>query len=94
MSVDEVIASDADALGAGTHHGLLEANPRFVDAANGDYRLRADSPAIDYPYAFTSVPDAEGRPRGIALVSTAHLYGIGAHERQDRLFASGFDDSP
>jgi len=37
--------SDADAVDLGTH--IIMGDPRFVDAENGNFRLRADSPAID-----------------------------------------------
>jgi hypothetical protein len=54
---------------------LSEANnisqdPRFVDAANGDYRLRSDSPSIDSGTA-VDAPDHDvlgtARPQGNGL---------------------------
>jgi hypothetical protein len=57
--------------------GNLSANPSFVDYANRDLRLQADSPALDVAAAEWSAPyDAEGtsRPQGAGP-------DIGAFER-------------
>ncbi len=73
---------------------------RFVDAANGNFRLTADNEAIDY--CDDSAPssralDLDRQPRG--LDSEAHAdrhgpYDLGAYEfgtLPDRLFSNGFD---
>ena len=62
--------------GAGTRHG----NPSFANAAAGDYRLRADSDAIDHGDD-TAVDSADGRdldgqPRRVRTVD------MGAYEFQ------------
>ncbi|MBO9662459.1 choice-of-anchor Q domain-containing protein [Dokdonella sp.] len=75
--------------------GLTDA--RFVDAAAGDYHLRADSPAIDAGTNFTphglQTADLDGHPRpydgGVA--------DGGCYESsyvRDRIFANGFETSP
>lgn len=81
----------------GTPHsesGTIGADPRFVDAAHGDYRLAADSPLID---AGTDTPAggaAEFDLDGIARIQGVHI-DIGAYERApvdaEQIFADGFD---
>ena len=75
--------------------GTLDADPRFVDAAHGDYRLAADSPLID---AGTDTP-AGGAAAfdldGVTRFEGAHI-DIGAYEfvapvSADEIFAHGFD---
>ncbi|ANB17345.1 hypothetical protein [Dokdonella koreensis] len=73
--------------------GALDGDPRFVDAAAGDYRLADDSPLLDrargaipvYPLAFHDL-DGRRRLRFGAL-------DPGAYENQtwDTVFAHGFD---
>lgn len=82
----------------GTPHsesGTIDADPRLVDAANGDYRLAADSPLID---AGTDTP-AGGAAAfdldGLARIEGAHI-DIGAYEvpvSAEQIFADGFDGS-
>jgi hypothetical protein len=57
-------------------YNLIGGDPRFVDPANGNFRLQADSPAIDVGVALPAVTaDADGvpRPQGAA-------YDMGAYE--------------
>jgi predicted outer membrane repeat protein len=65
--------------------GSLTADPRFVDAANGNYRLRGDSPSVDAGLDSVLPPslvvDLDGQPRrfdGPPLA--ANLVDIGAYE--------------
>jgi hypothetical protein len=74
--------------------GRIEADPRFVDAAQGDYRLAADSPLID---AGTDTPAggvAGFDLDGVTRIEGAHI-DVGAYERAaenaERIFADGFD---
>lgn len=59
--------------------GNMAANPRFLDAAGGNYRLRSDSPCINaganQDWMHTGV-DLDGQPR---LYRT--LVDLGAYER-------------
>lgn len=71
---------------------LTGVDPGFVDAAAGNYRLSAHSPAVD---AAVTVPglsppeqDLDGRPRPVGAAAD-----IGAFERDDVLFADGFEPS-
>jgi len=75
--------------------GTIDADPRFVDAAHGNYRLAADSPLID---AGTDAP-AGGAAAfdldGVARIRGAHI-DIGAYEfapASEQVFADGFDGS-
>jgi hypothetical protein len=57
-------------------HNLVNSNPKFVNTAAGDFRLRSDSPAIDQGMALSEAPkDYAGvlRPQGAG-------YDIGAYE--------------
>ena len=71
---------------AGTN--ILDVNPLFVDAANGDLRLLPCSPAIDTGTA-VGAPDTdlEGNPRVDALPGPG-LVDIGAYEFQN---SGGYD---
>lgn len=74
---------------------LLSGDPRFVDAANGDYRLRDDSPFINQGLAavpLTQPPlahDLGGSPR-----TRFGAMDPGAYENQtwDFIFRDGFGD--
>ncbi len=70
--------------------GAALATPRFVDPANGDYRLRAGSRAIDY--APTSLPpgvgttDLDNRSRTVdvpiaGVATPGRIRDVGAYER-------------
>jgi hypothetical protein len=75
--------------------GTIAADPRFVDAASGDYRLAADSPLID---AGTDTPAggvAEFDLDGVTRIGGAHI-DIGAYEFEapvsvEEIFADGFE---
>jgi len=74
-------------------------DPGFIDAAQGDYRLRLDSQALDACSNSTSFNvDVRDNPRGVDLPEIPDIggpYDAGAFETQvgDRLFADGFDTS-
>ena len=56
--------SYSDIEGGWTGTGNLDADPLFVDAANGDYRLGVGSPCIDKgTSASAPASDIEGTPR-------------------------------
>ncbi len=59
-------------------------DPRFEDAANGDYHLQPASVAVDFTPTIDG-SDLEGNPRGVDLPGINNFYGpadLGAFERQ------------
>ena len=72
--------------------GIIDADPRFVDAANDDWRLGADSPAIDAgdnAFVASGTTDLDGLPRRFddpavadTGAGTAPIVDLGAYERQ------------
>jgi hypothetical protein len=76
------------------------ANPGFVDPGAGNFRLRADSAAIDRHEILDvdqlGARDLDLRPRGLddAAVANApgRVWDLGAYERSDRVFVDGFED--
>jgi hypothetical protein len=91
-----VIASDADLLGgAALFHNVHNYDPKFVSMAQGDFHLKAQSPAVDYTDE-PSAPDddIEGNSRPVALTNAATPIDIGAYELQglgDVIFSGEFD---
>ena len=71
---------------------LTAVDPGFVDAAAGNYRLAVHSPAVDAAVTVPGLPpldhDLDGRPRPAGSAAD-----IGAFERDETLFADGFDPS-
>ncbi len=80
-----------------------QTDPRFANVAQRDYRLRDDSPAIDYcdGIAFPQHPDFDGNERGVPWLGGPltpapnpvpnGLWDIGAFEAQpDRIFRDRF----
>lgn len=98
--IDYVLASETGSLVGGTH--LYGGDPMFADAANGNYRLGAGSPALDVAMVESGI-DLDGLPRSIDLPD-ADIDGprdLGAYERQlnysacavvaDTVYCNGFD---
>ncbi len=76
---------------AATH--ALSGDPRFVDAPNGDFRLRNDSPFINQGLAPVPMYPAFGQDLAGALRTRFEAMDPGAYENQtwDFIFADGLD---
>jgi len=63
---------------------VIVADPKFANAAGGDFRLNQDSPAVDFSGSIYDVT-RDGRERRVDLPSVPNRYGpadLGAFERQ------------
>ena len=85
LTVEKTLASEATSLGGPPE--AFVAFPRFLDAENGDYRLRAASPAIDSAFQTAENPrDVDLALRDKRLEPVPRLPGLvrdlGAYERQ------------
>ena len=83
-SITDMLASETASLGGAP--GAINASPRFLDPARGDYGLRVASPAVDYAATrSTDLFDAYGNARHQDLGIVPNASGpvdIGAIERQ------------
>jgi len=99
MNLDYVMSMETDSLSDGTH--IIQADPGFVDVADGDFHLRLNSPAVDVAPAGNSADhDLDNRPRDQDLpeVSNGGVRDLGAYEHQlsvcdvvDTVFCNGFE---
>lgn len=99
LTANYVLATEI--LELGTQTGVMQGEPTFVDAANGDYHLAYGSLGIDYAPAATGT-DLDRKPRTVDLALVNDLFGpmdLGAYELQsappciagDTIFCNGFD---
>ncbi len=93
-----LLTSDPESLVNGVE--VMTGDPKFVDAANDDYRIQADSDAVDFCDAFTfnNFPDIDGEARGWDepnIQDHIGVYDVGADEYRiddDLIFADDFDN--
>lgn len=93
-----VLSTEIATIPKGTTVQLLT-DAKFVDAANGDYHLRASSPAVDFAGGLGGL-DLDYQPRDRDLPAIANKFGprdLGAYELQhacgasDTIYCDGFD---
>ena len=85
--MSNVVTSEKFSLDGGSVASVIEADPRFIDSAHGDYHLQAASPAVDFS-STGGASDLDRRPRGVELPQVPNRYGagdLGAYERQTLL---------
>ena len=70
-----VTATYSDIQGGFEGTGNISADPLFVDAANGDYSLRPDSPCIDTGSPSTPL-DPDGTRTDISAIAYSHPVGV------------------
>jgi hypothetical protein len=99
--IEYVLSNDTSTLPVNT--GVLQGEPTFVDAANGDYHLQSSSLGVDFAPAATGL-DLDRHPRTVDLADVADEYGsldLGAYEIQsdaglgcavaDTIYCNGFE---
>ncbi|HEY6940228.1 hypothetical protein [Dokdonella sp.] len=97
----ETVSSTCMNVHAGAGIDGVTTDPGFVDAATGDFRLRADSTNVD-ACADTAAAagtgashvDVAGHPRPQSATGSPTPFDRGAHELVDLVFADGFDPAP
>ena len=94
-----LLAPEAPTPTVGASH-IIKDDAAFIDAANGDFHLSLDSPAVDVAPPVTGDDrDLDNLPRDQDLTSAPNLDGdrdLGAYERQfncaaDTIFCNGFE---
>ncbi|HET6546524.1 MAG TPA: hypothetical protein VFG55_07255 [Rhodanobacteraceae bacterium] len=101
LSVSYVLSNDTSTLPVAT--GVIQGEPTFVDAANGDYHLLLSSLGVDFAPAVGGT-DLDRVPRTVDLPGVPNEYGaldLGAYEIQidivlscanaDTIFCDGFE---
>ena len=102
LSVSNVLSADITTLPADP--GIISGDPSFVNAANGDFHLCADSLATDFAEPVVGDDrDLENQPRDQDLPGVPNLFGVrdlGAYElpagatgcgAADAIFRNGFE---
>lgn len=102
LVVANVLASDVTTLPADP--SIISGDPSFIDAANGNFRLRQYSLAVDFaPPVVGDDRDLDNQPRDQDLAGVPNLFGVrdlGAYERQigstdcgaaDTIYCNGFE---
>lgn len=96
-----IVTSERASIDGGSTPYVLEADPLFVDPAQGNYRLRLSSPALDFAPADADNPfDLDGMPRDVDLPGIVNFNGprdAGAYElarvcgADDSIFCDTFE---
>jgi hypothetical protein len=92
LSVSYVLSNDTSTLPVAT--GVIQGEPDFVDAQNGDYHLQMTSLGVDFGPEVGGT-DLDRKPRTVDLPGVPNEYGpldLGAYEIQ-RVFACGTADT-